>query len=184
MLQSLENIFYSTYSIWYQFFGVTFSSSTPTPVIWQEKRQVDLVTWADQAIMFVTSGSWFLISRIIDGGYGWYWEIFFGIVVVSALFAIILDYLTLSEISTYNKRKNVENPNNTFFSYFFVTWRIFLPDIFIASSIAALASRMTLTKKQILTRVLLVQILRIALIILIIWLNPFNTQVIYFWILK
>lgn len=57
MLQSLENIFYSTYSIWYQFFGVTFSSSTPTPVIWQEKRQVDLVTWADQAIMFVTSGS-------------------------------------------------------------------------------------------------------------------------------
>ena len=64
-----------------------------------------------------------------------------------------LGFLILSSIASKNKTFLQENPEklpkNKIFIIFFLFWRIFLPDIFVASSLSAHYSRMTLNKKQI-----------------------------------
>lgn len=64
-----------------------------------------------------------------------------------------LDFLILSRISSKNKTFLQNNPEksakNPHFIIFFIFWRIFLPDIFVASSLSARYFRMSLSKIQI-----------------------------------
>ena len=90
---------------------------------------------------------------------------------VSVIFGVLLDFLILSRISSKNKKLLQNNPEksakNSHFIIFFIFWRIFLPDIFIVSSLSAHYFRMNLNKKQIFLILLCAQSVRIAILAII-----------------
>ena len=96
---------------------------------------------------------------------------FIEILSVAAILWILLDFLILSRISSKNKKFLQNNPEktakNSHFIIFFIFWRIFLPDIFIASSLSAYCFRMGLSKIQILLISLCAQSVRIAILAII-----------------
>lgn len=88
---------------------------------------------------------------------------------VSVIFGVLLDFLILSSIASKNQKFLQNNPEksakNPHFIIFFIFWRIFLPDIFVASSLSAHYSRMTLNKKQIFLISFWVQLIRISMLV-------------------
>ena len=90
---------------------------------------------------------------------------------VSVIFGVLLDFLILSSIASKNQKFLQNNPEktakNSHFIIFFIFWRIFLPDIFIASSLSAYCFRMGLSKIQILLISLCAQSVRIAILAII-----------------
>ena len=90
---------------------------------------------------------------------------------VSVIFGVLLDFLILSRISskiTQFLQDNPEKlPKNIIFIIFFTFWRIFLPDIFIVSSLSAHYFRMNLNKKQIFLISLCAQSVRILILAII-----------------
>ena len=90
---------------------------------------------------------------------------------VSVIFGVLLDFLILSSIASKNQkflRENSEKlPKNIIFIIFFTFWRIFLPDIFIVSSLSAHYFRMNLNKKQIFLISLCAQSFRILILAII-----------------
>ena len=90
---------------------------------------------------------------------------------VSVIFGVLLDFLILSRISSKNTQFLQDNPEklpkNIIFIIFFTFWRIFLPDIFIVSSLSAHYFRMNLNKKQIFLISLCAQSVRILILAII-----------------
>ena len=90
---------------------------------------------------------------------------------VSVIFGVLLDFLILSRISSKNTQFLQDNPEklpkNIIFIIFFTFWRIFLPDIFIVSSLSAHSFRMNLNKKQIFLISLCAQSVRILILAII-----------------
>lgn len=90
---------------------------------------------------------------------------------VSVIFGVLLDFLILSRISSKNTQFLQDNPEklpkNIIFIIFFTFWRIFLPDIFIVSSLSAHYFRVNLNKKQIFLISLCAQSVRILILAII-----------------
>lgn len=96
---------------------------------------------------------------------------FIEILSMAAILWILLDFLILSRISSKNTQFLQDNPEklpkNIIFIIFFTFWRIFLPDIFIVSSLSAHYFRMNLNKKQIFLISLCAQSVRILILAII-----------------
>lgn len=94
-------------------------------------------------------------------------SVYFGIVFVTILVSIMLDYTILSEISAYNKRKNIKYSHNKLFSQIFIVLRMFLPDVFLISTLTGIVTKITLNRKQIIRLVIISQLLRLLIIIIL-----------------
>lgn len=112
--------------------------------------------------------SWLPFMFLVNWGIQYFVLKLFGIVV---FFGIFLDFLSLSFISSKNQKFLQNHPekiskNKTFIT-FFILWRFFLPDIFVASSLSAHFTRMNLSKMQIFILASVAQILRFSTLYMI-----------------
>ena len=153
---------------WYKYvLGIAFSGSNIAPDVWVRPWMVTISNWADPLLFIFGSTSGFLLGKLFVGT-----DIFWEILVLSILFSLIIDYLILSEISALYQQKSSIKSHNSLFAWIFVLWRIFVPDIFIASTLAAFVTKITFSKKQILKLIFLAQGLRIVLIVILVATMP------------
>lgn len=153
---------------WYKYvLGITFSGFNIAPDIWDRPRMTTIANWVDPLLFIFGSTSGFLVGKIFAGI-----DIFWEILVLSVIFSLFIDYLILSEISALYQQKTPIKSHNALFARIFILWRIFIPDIFIASTLAAFVTKITFSKKEILKLIFLAQALRCLCILLFVAITP------------
>lgn len=155
------------YDWWYNSLGVSMHFMHIIPDIWVYDQRDAILHWHHSILYILTSTSGYLMV-ILPGDEVPYIQVLYGMIFSTMIIGIILDYLILSEISDFYKRKNIQKSHNKIFAYFYVIWRVLLPDIFVASTISALGCKITLSRKNIFLLSVLAQILRLGFI-LVIW---------------
>lgn len=152
---------------WYNSLGVSKHFMTVIPDIWRGRVLYSHINhWFDGTMYLLASTSGNFISMIrgdvieTDGN-------LYGIIICTMIIGIILDYLILSEISDFYKRRNIVKSHNKIFVYFYVLWRVIMPDIFVVSTLSALGCKITLSRKNVFLLAILAQVLRFIFIVIL-----------------
>ncbi|MBB1554221.1 hypothetical protein HG442_002295 [Candidatus Gracilibacteria bacterium] len=170
MIEILCNFFSHIANSWCIMLGISYSHAGIRPNFlapWAFRTGGEFM-WYEPYWFLLISGSGTILFELDSQFFQWIseiWWIFLTSIIVSA----IIDYLILSEISAFYQQKISIKSHNSLFSWIFVLWRIFIPDIFIVSTLTALVTKITFSKKQILGLVFLAHILRIAFMVFLMY---------------